>query len=61
MSKDDAVLRYKTSMAVFRSWRSAGVITTDELSEIATKIALKYGLSLCSIYLETTCYLGRKE
>lgn len=52
MSKDEAVLRYKASMAVFKRWLAQGVITEDDLKEIDTMLAQKYGLSSCSIFLE---------
>ena len=52
MSKEDAILNYKASMAVFKNWRSAGVISDADLLEIGAILALKYGLSSCSIFLE---------
>lgn len=52
MSKEDAILRYKTSMAVFKNWLAAGVISGADLLEINAILAQKYGLSSCSIFLE---------
>ena len=52
MSKEDAILNYKASMAVFKTWRSAGVISDADLLAIGTMLAQKYGLSPCSIFLE---------
>ncbi len=52
MSKEDALLRYKASMAVFKGWLTRGAITQDDLLTLNTVFAQKYGLSLCSIYLE---------
>ena len=52
MSKDEAILRYKSAMAVFKSWLSEGVISNDDLLEIDTMLAQTYGLSSCSIFLE---------
>lgn len=52
MSKEDAVLRYKTAMAVFKSWLAASVISDADLMEINTILGQKYGLSSCSIFLE---------
>ena len=52
MSKENAILRYKTSMAVFKSWLIEGVISDADLLEINTMLAHKYGLSSCSIFLE---------
>lgn len=52
MSKDEAVLRYKTAMSVFKNWLENGVINEEELLALSTNLADKYGLSSCSIYLE---------
>jgi len=52
MNKNEAILRYKTSMSVFKGWRESGLISGEELSEIDTMLALKYGVSSCSIYRE---------
>lgn len=52
MSKEDALLHYKTAMAVFKNWLTEGVISNTDLLEIDTMLARKYGLSSCSIYLE---------
>lgn len=52
MSKEDAIIRYKTSMAVFKNWLAAGVISDADLLEIKTMLAQKYSLSSCSIFLE---------
>lgn len=52
MSKDEAILRYKSAMAVFKNWLSKGVISNDDLLVIDTMLAQKYGLSSCSIFLE---------
>ncbi len=52
MDKQDAVMRYKAAMAVFKGWRDDGLITQEELLAIDTRLAAKYGLSSCSIYRE---------
>jgi hypothetical protein len=52
MSKDEAILRYKTSMAVFKEWLAEGVISESDLLAIDTMLAQKYGLSSRSIFLE---------
>ena len=52
MSKGDAILRYKASMAVFKNWLATGVISATDLLEINTILAQKYGLSTRSIFLE---------
>ena len=52
MSKEDAILHYKVSMAVFKNWLASGVISAADLLEINTILAQKYGLSTRSIFLE---------
>jgi hypothetical protein len=52
MSKEEAVLRYKASMSVFKKWAVEGLINEEELLAIDTKLAEKYGVSLSSIYRE---------
>ena len=52
MSKEDAILRYKASMVVFKNWLATGVISATDLLEINTILAQKYGLSTRSIFLE---------
>jgi len=52
MNKDEAILRYKTAMAVFKKWYTEGSITDADLLALSTKLARKYGLSSYSIYLE---------
>ena len=52
MSKEDAILRYKASMAVFKNWLAADVFSATDLLEINTILAQKYGLSTRSIFLE---------
>lgn len=50
MNKQDAVAHYKAAMAVFQKWFDDGIITEEDLTEINTITAEKYGLSSCSIY-----------
>jgi hypothetical protein len=52
MNHNDSVLRYKTSMAVFKKWLETGMISGEELLEIDQVLTKKYGLSSCSIYRE---------
>ena len=52
MIKSDAVLKYKTSLAVFKNWATNGLITSDEFIAIDTLIARKYGIPANSIYRE---------
>ena len=61
MSKEEAILRYKTAMSVFKKWLSDGVISADDLLEIDTMLAQKYGLSSCSIYLENDLLCREKR
>jgi hypothetical protein len=61
MSKYDAILRYKTSMSIFKKWLADGVITKADLLTIDAILAEKYGFSPCSIFLEKTCYFSRSE
>jgi len=50
VSKQQAIIHYRTAMAVFRIWLADGVITEEELTRIDAAIACKYGLSPRSIY-----------
>jgi hypothetical protein len=50
--KEEALFRYKASMAVFKNWLKNGVITERDLREISAALAEKYGLSSFSIFLE---------
>ena len=52
MSKEEAILRYKASMSIFKKWATEGLISEEELLAIDTMMAEKYGLSLSSIYRE---------
>lgn len=52
VDKQSAVFHYHSSMAVFRRWKSEGIISDDDLMKIAVMLAEKYGLPLDSIYLD---------
>lgn len=52
MNKEDAILRYKAAMAVFKNWLQDGVISKADLLALDAALAEKYGLSSCSIFLE---------
>ena len=52
MNKEEAIIRYKASMSVFKNWFLDGVITEADLLTINTMLAQKYGLSSRSIFLE---------
>jgi len=61
MSRDDALIRYKASMAVFKKWLSDGAISDTDLLAIDTILAEKYGLSSCSIFLENDLLCREKR
>lgn len=61
MSKDEAIISYKTSMVIFKKWYSEGLITEDDLLAIDTMLAGKYGLSSCSIFLENDLLCGENR
>jgi len=61
MSKDEAILRYKASMSVFKKWLTDGAITESDLLAIDSMLAKKYGLSSRSIYLEYDLLCGEKR
>ena len=42
-------LAYKTSMSIFRGWRSRGIISDDDYAKIEAAMAEKYGLPANSI------------
>ena len=46
----DAILLYKTTMALAKNMLKKGLISAEEYAEIDTIIAKKYGLSLSVIY-----------
>jgi hypothetical protein len=50
MCKRQAVIHYRTAMAVFKKWLAEGMISREELTKIDALIAQKYGLSIRSIY-----------
>ena len=61
MSKEEAIFRYKASMAVFKNWLSEGAISEVDLLAIDTMLAQKYGLSSCSIFLENDLLCKEKR
>jgi hypothetical protein len=50
MSREEAIIHYKTAVTVFRKWLTEGLISEDELANIDAVVAQKYGLSSSSIY-----------
>ena len=59
---NDAVLRYRTAMAVAQGMLRDGVISGEEYDQIDRMIANKYGLDLGAIFcrkpLINTCFRG---
>ena len=47
----DAVTSYKASMKQAKTMLERGLISADDYAKIDTKLAQKYNLSLCSIYV----------
>jgi hypothetical protein len=52
VDKLEAIILYKTAMAIFKGWRENGLISDEELLAIDPRLAAKYGVSSCSIYRE---------
>ncbi len=46
----DRLMRYRTSIAVFRTMVSSGILTEADYAKSRDILAKKYGLSLCSIF-----------
>lgn len=61
MSKEEAILRYKAAMSVFKNWLANGAISADDLRLISTTLARKYGLSSSSIFLENDLLCKEKR
>ena len=53
MDKTEAVLRYHTAMALMRSIVAKGILDLEDLPAVSDTLAQKYGLSLCSIFLDS--------
>ena len=53
MDKTEAVFRYQTSMALMRSVVAKGILSPEDLPTASDTLAHKYGLSLCSIFLDS--------
>ena len=53
MYKSEAVLRYHTAMALMRSIVAKGILDPEDLPVVSGTLAQKYGLSLCSIFLDS--------
>jgi len=54
MTKNEAVMRYKAAVAVFKKWLESGLISTEEFAIIHTKTAEKYGINSTSIFFENS-------
>ena len=53
MDKTEAVFRYHVSMALMRSMVDIGILDPEDLPAVSDTLAQKYGLSLCSIFLDS--------
>jgi hypothetical protein len=53
MDKTEAVFRYHASMAFMRSMAAKGILSSEDLPVVSDTLAQKYGLSLCSIFLDS--------
>ena len=53
MDKMEAVFQYHASMAFMRSIVSRGILGPEDLPAVSDTLAQKYGLSLCSIFLDS--------
>ena len=53
MDKAESVFRYHTAMAFMRSIVSKGILGPEDLPAVSDTLAQKYGLSLCSIFLDS--------
>ena len=53
MDKMEAVFRYHTTMALMRSIVAKGILDPEDLPVVSGTLAQKYGLSLCSIFLDS--------
>lgn len=47
----EAVASYKSSMKQAQTMLERGIISADDYAKIDTKLAQKYGLNSCSIYV----------
>ena len=46
------LMKYKAGVAVLRRWLSEGHITVRDYTKLEEKLAVKYRVSLCSIWRE---------
>ncbi len=46
------LMKYKAIVAVLKKWLSDGHITVDDYAKIEENLAVKYNVSLCSIWRE---------
>ena len=53
MDKTDELFRYHASMAFMRSIVAKGILDPEDLPTVSDTLAQKYGLSLCSIFLDS--------
>ena len=53
MDKTEAVFRYHACMALMRCMVAKGILDPQDLPSVSDTLAQKYGLSLCSIFLDS--------
>lgn len=53
MDKMEAVFRYQTALAIMRNMVAKGILSPEDLPAVSDTLAQKYGLSLCSIFLDS--------
>ena len=53
MDKTEAVFRYHVALALMRSMVVKGILDPEDLPTVSDTLAQKYGLSLCSIFLDS--------
>ena len=56
----EAVLRYKTSMSLFKNWLKQGNINLEDFKFISAILADKHGLPPNSIFLDNDLQFMRK-
>jgi len=54
-------MRYKAVVAVLKKWLSEGHISAADYAKIEEKAAIKYSISLCSIWRELPWFICISE
>ena len=47
-----SIMMYKMMIGILEKWMQSGIISEEEYLKMNTMIAEKYGLNLCSIFLD---------